>query len=129
MKRDLLLSVLILSSLFGSDTFWFSYRSVTLDKVLVYEEKNISPLLVPFIGKRISTCRVKISGKKSLSKLQLLNKNFDNLLPCFYKTTVKVTSQSQVRLNSMRDEVELVIAPVRFIVDFKDDFAKITILK
>ena len=129
MERNFLLLVLFLNLLIGSDTFWFSYKSVTLDKVLIYEEKNISPLTVPFVGKQISTCRVKTESKKSLSKLQLLNINFDNILPCFYKTTAKITSQSQVTLDGLRDEVELIIAPVRFIVDFKDDFASITILK
>ena len=129
MERNLLLLALFFSSIIGSDTFWFSYKSVTLNKALIYEEKNISPLTIPYIGKHTSTCRVKIKSRNYTSTLQCLDDNFYKILPCFYKTTSKVTSQSQVTLFGIRDEVELIIAPVRFIVDFKDDFANITILK
>ncbi len=129
MERNLLLLVLFAGIIAGSDTFWFSYKSVTLNKTLIYEQKNISPLTVPFSGKIASTCRVKIKNKSLDSKLKQLNDNFYKILPCFYKESTKITSQSQVTLKGMRDEVELIIVPTRFIVDFKDDFATITILK
>jgi len=127
-ERNLLLLVLIISNILSSDTFWFSYRSVTLDKALIYEEKNIAPLVVPFTGKVASKCKVLVSSKKYDSKLTRLNKNFFKILPCFYKVGSKITSQSTSTLHSIKDEVELIIVPTRFIVDFKDDFANISIL-
>ncbi len=129
MERNLLLLTLLSSLFFGSDTFWFSYRSVTRNHALVYEETNISPLTIPFDGKKSSTCRVKIKKSNYNSPLKCLNENFYKILPCFYSSSVKVTSQSQSTLHDITDEVELVIVPTRFIVDFKDDFANITILK
>ncbi|MFK5880862.1 MAG: hypothetical protein QM482_01500 [Sulfurospirillum sp.] len=129
MERNFLLLTLLLSLTCGSDTFWFSYRSVTLNKTLIYEQKHISPLTVPYSGKSVSTCRIKIEDKKCNSKLNCLNLNFYKILPCFYKSTAKITSQSQVTLKGIKDETELIIVPTRFIVDFKDDFANITILK
>ncbi len=129
MERNFLLLTLLYGILLGGDTFWFSYRSVTLNHTLIYEEKNISSLTIPFDGKKTSTCRVKIKKPAYNSSLKYLNDNFYKILPCFYSSVVKITSQSQSTLNGIRDEVELVIVPTRFIVDFKDDFANITILK
>jgi len=128
-ERNLLLLTLLCGTLFGSDTFWFSYRSVTLNHALIYEEKNISPLTIPFNGKKTSTCRVKIKKPTYISSLKYLNNNFYKILPCFYSSIAKVTSQSQTTLDGVKDEVEFIIVPTRFIVDFKDDFANITILK
>ena len=85
--------------------------------------------MIPFVGKKVSTCRVKIKKKSRSSKLQLLNKNFYKILPCFYGVSTKITSQTQTTLNGIKDEVEFIIVPTHFIVDFKDDFAKITVLK
>ena len=129
MERNFLLLAILFSSVFGSDTFWFSYRSVTSNHALIFEEKNISALTIPYIGKSTSTCRVKIQNESCNSVLECLNLNFYKILPCFYKTTIKVTSQTRVTLDGMKDETELIITPTRFIVDFKDDFANITILK
>lgn len=129
MERNLLLLALLCGIVLGSDTFWFSYRSVTLNHALIYEEKNISPLTIPFSGKKTSACRVKIKKSTHISILKSLNDNFYKILPCFYSSVAKVTSQSKTTLKGSRDEVELIIVPTRFTVDFKDDFANISILK
>jgi len=128
-ERNLFVLILFLNSVVGSDIFWFSYRSVTSNKTLIYEEKNISPLTNPYIGNISSTCRVKISRQKNSSTLDILNQNFYKILPCFYSGKARVLSQTKSSIYSLKDEVELKIEPVRFIVDFKDDFANITILK
>jgi len=128
-ERNLLLLVVLSNTLIASDTFWFSYRSVTSKKVLIYEQKNIAPLSVPYVGKISSTCRVKVSKKKYNSILTRLNKNFFKILPCFYGVGSQVTSQTTTTLKDVDDVVELIIIPTRFIVDFKDDFASISILK
>jgi len=128
-ERNLLLLIVLLNGLIASDTFWFSYRSVTSNNALIYEEKNIAPVIVPYIGVVTSVCKVKISSKKYDSTLSKLNSNFLNILPCFYGVGSKVTSQSISTLKSLSDTVELIIIPTRFIVDFKDDFANISILK
>ena len=129
MERNLLLLVLLLSNLISSDTFWFSYRSVTSKKALICEQKNIAPLVVPYSGKIASACKVKVSKKRYNSTLTRLNKNFFKILPCFYGVGSQITSQSTSALKDVDDVVELIIVPTRFIVDFKDDFANITILK
>lgn len=129
MERNFLLLILLASQFYGSDTFWFSYKSVTSNNALVYEQKNISPLVIPFTGSKSSTCKIKIVVKPHQSNLQLLNDNFDKILPCFYKSDILLSSNSVVATNGTDDVVEIIIEPVRFIVDFKDDFANITILK
>jgi len=128
-ERNLFLLTFLYGIVLGSDAFWFSYRSVTLNHALIYEEKNISPLTIPFSGKKTFACRVKIKKSTHISILKSLNDNFYKILPCFYSSVAKVTSQSKTTLKGSRDEVELIIVPTRFTVDFKDDFANISILK
>ena len=129
MERNLLLLIFFSNILFASDIFWFSYRNVTRNNAIVYEEKNISPITISFKGKKSSTCRVKLNLNNCGSKLNCLNKNFFKILHCFYKSDIKITSQSELSTKDIKAEVELIIVPTRFIVDFKDDFANITILK
>ncbi|WP_331775368.1 hypothetical protein [Sulfurospirillum sp. 1612] len=129
MERNLFLLVVLIAQCFGGDTFWFSYKSVTSNQILVEEEKNISPLVVPYNGKISRKCHVPIHTHIGETNLQKLNKNFDNILPCFYQSDTIVTSRSVISKNKSYDIVEVVIAPIRFIVDFKDDFANISILK
>ena len=74
------------------------------------------------------TCKLKIKKDKNVSVLEVLNRNFYKILPCFYKVAVKVTAMSTNTLYNLKDEAEMIITPTRFIVEFKDDFANITVL-
>ncbi len=129
MERDFLLLILFsVVSLFGGDAFWFSYRSVTSKQALIYEEKNISPLMIEKDFEKSFTCKVKLKNLSSETALERLNDNFYDILPCFYRVAVKVTSQSENSIYNQNDTTEMIITPTRFIVDFKDDFANITVL-
>ncbi len=85
-------------------------------------------MIVPYSGKVSRTCKVAIHSHSGETNLQKLNKNFDNILPCFYQSDIVFTSQTVISKNKTSDIVEIIISPVRFIVDFKDDFANISIL-
>lgn len=92
---------------------------------MVYEQKNIASSMVPYEGKAEVLCTLKLSNSQNLPKEHFLKKNFDEILPCFYPLSTHLNSRSEQYLKHGRDRVELVIEPVRFTVDFKDEFATI----
>jgi hypothetical protein len=94
------------------------------------EERNISPLMVyDENSKREFLC--KIYKKKSLkdSTHSYLISNYEELLDCFYSSNSRLTSNLQSELKGMLAQSELTILPVKFTVDFKDDFANIYLLR
>jgi hypothetical protein len=128
-ERNFCLLILFSLSLLGSESFWFSYRVATDNKMMVYEEKNISPLMLKTDAKIASTCRVKIKKKSNQATLEFLNKNFNKILPCFYPYSSKIQNKTLVELKGVKDKSVLTILPIQFTVDFKDQFANIFILK
>ena len=79
--------------------------------------------------KTSSTCRVKIPKKTDESTIHYLNRNFNKLLPCFYPYSSKIVNRTYLELKGIDERSVLTIAPVKFTVDFKDQFANINILK
>ena len=57
---------------------------------------------------------------------KFLNENFDKLLPCFEGQPSHMLSWNEYHLKANNDRVEHIIEPVRFTVDFKDEFATIS---
>ncbi len=129
MERNLCILILLSAILNAKGFFWFSYRIITHNKIITYEEKNISPHMIEGNFKKLSTCVVKINNAKSDSNLHLLNKNFNKILPCFYPYGSRILSKTDSFIGGIEDINELVIPPTKFTVDFKDQFANITIVK
>ena len=129
MARNFLLLILLTHTLFGSDVFWFSYKIVTVNGVAIYEERNITPLMLPSVGENIFLCSVDLTGYDKTSKHLFLKKNFDKILPCFYTLKSHLTSWNENRLQGGFDRIELIIEPTRFTVDFKDEFATISTIR
>jgi len=112
--------------LFGSEQFWFSYKSVTVNGVSIAEEKNLSPVMV--YNQNDATrhlCTLELHNDGKMSNEAFLKKHFDDLIPCFYSLSSHVLAWNTKHQNSQNDRVELVIEPVRFTVVFKDEFATI----
>jgi len=70
-------------------------------------------------------CTILLPQDAMLSQEQVLRKYFDIILPCFYPLSTHVLANHDSHPNVYNDRVELVIAPVRFTVVFKDEFATI----
>lgn len=125
MARNFLLLVGLGQLLFGSDFFWFSYKIVTVNGAAIFEEKNITPAMMPFEGKPQKHCTVELKYDAKTPKNQFLTYHFDAILPCFYSLSSHMLSWNESRTKENKDRVELIIEPVRFTVDFKDEFATI----
>ena len=129
MERTFFLLVLLgfSTSLFSSEHFWFSYKVVTINGAVVFQEKNITPVMTPFNGVSHTLCVIpfRLRYHSKFSKEQFLNENFDKVLPCFETLSAHILSWNEYRLKANSDRIEHVIEPVRFTVDFKDEFATI----
>jgi len=116
-------------TLFCSDLFWFSYKIVTANSLVIYEQKNIASVTIPYMGQAQTLCTLELSNPKNLPKEQFLRQHFDTILPCFYQLSSHLLSWNEQHLKSGNDRIELVIEPVRFTVDFKDEFATINAIR
>ena len=130
MARDFCLLIIFTCSLFGSENFWFSYKIATDNKIIVYEEKNISPQMQRVDTKKYTHfCQIDILKKKYQSTQHYLNENFDKLLTCFYPMSTKVVNHTLIETKGVIERTVLTIIPTKFTVDFKDDFANIKTIK
>jgi len=129
--RNLCLLIAFTCSLAAADEgFWFSYKIVTQDKLVVFEERNISPQMqIVDTKKYTKLCRLDIAKKQHQSTQHFLNESFDTLLECFYPMKSIVVNHTLVELNGMIERTALTIIPTKFTVDFKDDFANIKAIK
>lgn len=125
MARNFLLLVSLGQLLFGGDIFWFSYKIVTANSIVVFEEKNIAPVMIPTKGVLQKLCDVKLKHLPPTPLEHFLNLHFDTLLPCFYSHASHIHSWNDKRTKHSSDRVEVVIEPIRFTVEFKDEFATI----
>lgn len=96
---------------------------------MVYEQKNIASVMIPYEGKSQMLCTLKLSNTQNLPKEEFLRKHFDDILPCFYSLSSHLLSWNEQHLKAGNDRIELVIEPVRFTVDFKDEFATINTIR
>ena len=129
MARTFCLLICLSQALFCSDLFWFSYKIVTANGLVVYEQKNIAPVMIPFEGKTQKLCTVALPNPQHLPKEQFLRKHFDDILPCFYQLSSHLLAWNEQYLKHGNDRIELIIEPVRFTVDFKDEFATINAIR
>lgn len=129
MDRNFLLLICLTQTLFCSDFFWFSYKIVTANSAVIYEEKNITPASVPHKGKSHFLCNIDFSNDKNISKQHFATQNFNLLLPCFYQQTSHLISWNEKRQKQSQDRVELIIEPILFTVDFKEEFATISTIR
>lgn len=129
MARTFCLLIGLTQALFCSDLFWFSYKIVTVNGLVVYEQKNIAPVMIPYEGKAQKLCSIKLSNTQNFPKEQFLRKHFDDILPCFYQLSSHLLAWDDQYLKHGNDRIELVIEPVRFTVDFKDEFATINAIR
>ncbi|MDD2383147.1 MAG: hypothetical protein PHN18_03065 [Sulfurospirillaceae bacterium] len=131
MARNLLLLIIgcLTPSLFGSEHFWFSYKVVTVNSVVVFEEKNISPIMVPNPAKTQFICTIALKEDKKFSTVELLKKHFDTLIPCFYSSKSHLISWDERSLKTSNDRIEMVIEPTYFTVEFKEEFATIRAIR
>lgn len=130
MARDFCLLIIFSCSLFGSESFWFSYQVAVENKMVVYEQKNVSAVMqVADSSDYRFLCSLDASKKSTLPTQQYLNKNFAQLLGCFYPMSAKVENYTIIKIDGVLERTVVTIAPVRFTVDFKDDFATIEVIK
>lgn len=129
MARNFLLLVCLSQALFCSEVFWFSYKIVTANGAVIYEEKNITPVMTSDTKKSKFLCAIDLKYTATLSKQQFLIQHFDALLPCFYQQKSHLISWNENRQKESTDRVELVIEPIRFTVDFKEEFATISTIR
>ena len=130
MARNFCLLIIFTCSLFANENFWFSYKTAIDNKVIVYEERNISPLMQSVDMKEYKyLCQLNIKKKQHQSTEHFLNENFERVLECFYHMNTKVVNHTLVETKGLIERTVLTIIPTKFTVDFKDDFANIKTIK
>ncbi len=130
MERTFCLLIGLSTLLFGGEQFLFSYKSVTVNGVMVSEEKNLVPVMVGSQEEFSRVlCTVELYNDGRITNEVFLKKHFDEILPCFYTLSPHVLSWNSKNQNMQNDRVELVIEPTRFTVVFKDEFATINTLR
>lgn len=125
MARNFLLLISLGQLLFGSEQFWFSYKIVTANSAVIHEEKNIATATILISGNAKNLCTIALQNKQNIPLKQFLTAHYDTLLPCFYSRSSHILSWNDKRTKESEDRVEVVIEPVRFTVDFKEEFATI----
>ena len=125
MARTFLVLITLFTALLGREQFWFSYKTVIVNGISIFEEKNIVPAMTFVNESEKQLCTIELNRDTTLSLEQFLKKHFDTILPCFYSLSTHVLANHDGNPNLYKDRVELVIAPVRFTVVFKDEFATI----
>jgi hypothetical protein len=123
--RAFCLLITLASLLYSGESFIFSYKVVTAKSVVVYEEKNIALSMVKHEKLLHKTCTLPLQYDFKSSKELFLREHFDVLLECFYSHASHMISTSEQNLKASMDRVELIIEPVYFTVDFKEEFATI----
>ena len=130
MARNFCLLIIFTCSLFANENFWFSYKTAIDNKVIAYEERNISPQMQSVDLKEYKfLCRLNIKKKQYQSTEHFLNENFDRVLECFYSMSTKVVNHTLIETKGVIERTVLTIIPTKFTVDFKDDFANINTIK
>lgn len=130
MATNFRLLILLLSEpLFCGELFWFSYKIVTANSVAIYEEKNIAPVTIPYEGKNQYLCTLPLQKKEKESTTRFLNRHFDEILPCFYANKAHINSWNEHRLKQANDRIEVILEPIRFTVEFKDDCVTINAVR
>lgn len=130
MARDFCLLIIFTCNLFASENFWFSYKIATDNKLVVFEERNISPQMQAVdVTEYKILCQLNTKKKQYQSTSHYLNENFDDVLECFYPMSTKVVNYTLIETKGMIERTVLTIIPTKFTVDFKDDFANIKTIK
>ncbi len=129
MERNLLLLVFFCCSLLqGKEQFVFSARTSSHNQTAFYDHINLSPLM----HMREHTSRVLChwEAKKPLhvSTLAFLQAHQERLWECFSKEGVLVYDRSEHTLNLGASHTDMLLLPVRFTVEFKDDFVTLYLL-
>ena len=84
--------------------------------------------MVPIEKKGALLCHINEKKAKKQSTYEYLGKNKEALLECFAKKNVQVYDVTREKSFQANSNTEVIIAPIRFTVDFKDEFANIYLL-
>lgn len=92
---------------------------------MIFEQKHIASAMLLSDTTPLSVCTIELLYLSSKPKEVFLQEHFDTLLPCFYRFAVHILGRGDKSMREQYEHVELVIEPVKFTVEFKDEFATI----
>ncbi|MBP3676102.1 MAG: hypothetical protein J6I71_06475 [Campylobacter sp.] len=126
MARTFCLLIFALNSLFGGDEFIFWARLITVNGILSSDEITISRSMVKGYKNSQVICSIPISKPANLTAYEYLNLHKNELFDCFVSEEVRILDNSTTYPNSALFTTELIITPIRFIVEFKPQGATIS---
>ena len=126
MARTFCLLIFALNSLFGGDEFIFWARLITVNGILSSDEITISRSMVKGYKNSQVICSIPISKPANLTAYEYLNLHKNELFDCFVSEEVRILDNSTTYPNSALFTTELIIIPIRFIVEFKPQGATIS---
>ena len=126
MARTFCLLIFALNSLFGGDEFIFWARLITVNGILSSDEITISRSMVKGYKNSQVICSIPISKPANLTTYEYLNLHKNELFDCFVSEEVRILDNSTTYPNSALFTTELIITPIRFIVEFKPQGATIS---
>lgn len=131
MARNFFLLVLLSAFLNGYECFSYSAKVSTKNNIITYQEFSLSPLMVQegfWKNPQKTFCKIhqkKLDNQTTYDYLLSVN---SALLECFTTKDVKVYGYDDYKQKLMDTNTIFFIHPIRFTVDFKEDFANIYLL-
>lgn len=130
MARSLLLLIILINSVFGSEEFIFWADIGTTNNIVSSQKIAFSKAMVLSRNKTMNfLCEIDAFKDKNMTTMEFLNFNKDKIFDCFALQKVKVSGEFNRRNNIITQTSNLKIYPIRFTIKFKPKSAIIGVFK
>ena len=106
----------------------FSARISTDNHVLKSQELSLSPLMVPLENSLKYVCQIKQKKEKNETAFTYLTRHKEALFECLLGEKVYLYDDTIQSMLLAQTTTHLKVLPARFTVEFKDEFANISLL-
>jgi len=129
LERNFLLLILLnCSLLYSGEQFVFSAKAISRNHTLFYDEIRLSPLMQEREKTSHQLCILPRLEPLHVSTQAFLKSQEERLLECLLAQGVLVHDWQEHTTNLGASQTQLRVLPVRFTVEFKDDFVTLYLL-
>lgn len=134
MERNFFLLIYLLlfnTFLVAYDAFSYSAKITTHNHIVTHQEFSLSPLMIQknsWDNTQKSFCKINKKKLESETAYNYLLASNSSLLECFLGKEIRVYGYDNYKQKLADTNTHFFIRPIRFTVDFKEDFANIYLL-